>query len=334
MEENAYYRNLGPGFTDGKESPKVKIPIWVLAFLLVSLGLAAVSMIRFPGVLREYKCYHQAEERMAYGETADALNDLLAVVEQHPQAVPVITELIGLSMEAGYYDLAAYVFDTYLVGRELSDSQYSSMIGYSNRLEAYYASCGIVEELTKETGMAEDATGEEAALLRARMVEGLLAHLEEPDVDKAVLYYFLGLFSEDLEEQYRYLQQCYLEDPQLFDVRVQLANATRRRGNLSEAERLLGEALHREKEDVGALRAMAILSMLRDDNAGGLKLAQRAYELDAEGTYVRDTYLVALHVNGMEEEKAAIIQEMGGELEEDTKELLSGSCSLSDYYIE
>ncbi len=333
MEQNTYYNNLSQGSPDERKVPEVKIPIWVLALLLLSLGLAAVSMIRFPGVLKEYKCYRQAEERMAEGETAEALNDLLLTVERHSRSVPMITKLIDLSMKAGYYDLAAYVFDTYLVGKELSDSQYADMMQHRRRLEAYFASCKIVDELMAY-GMAETASEEEADLQTAMIVESLEGHLKDPESDKAVLYYFLGLFSGDLEEQYTYLQQCYLEEPQLYDVRVQLANATRRRGNLSEAEKLLNEALLKEREDVGALRAMAILYMLRDDLAGGLELAQRAYELDPEGVYVRDTYLVALHANGMEEEKARIIEEMGEELEEDTQEFLSGACSLWDYYTE
>ena len=60
-------------------------------------------------------------------------------MEEHPNSLPVILELMDLSMGAGYYDQAAYVFNEYLVGQSLTDSQYARMMRYSRRLDSYYA---------------------------------------------------------------------------------------------------------------------------------------------------------------------------------------------------
>ena len=50
-------------------------------------------------------------------------------------------------MKNGYYDLAAYVFNEYLVGKELSDSQYARMMEYSRKLDSYYLTCDAIDSL-------------------------------------------------------------------------------------------------------------------------------------------------------------------------------------------
>ena len=65
-------------------------------------------------------------------------------------------------------------------------------------------------------------------------------------------------------------------------------------------------------------------------------MAQAAYEVDPDGLYVRDTYLVALHVNGHRDEENALIEEieeLEGALEEDTRQLLDGELTLQEYYM-
>ncbi len=196
---------------------------------------------------------------MKNGETSQALSDLMMVVEAHPDSVPMVTKLIDLSMEAGYFELAAYVFDGYLVGKDLTDSQYSRMMGYSGRLETY------------------------------------------------------------------------------FDLRVQLGNTSRALGKLDEADRYLNEAYAKDHTDSGALRGMAVLSLLKGDPASALSQAEEAYALYPEGDYVMDTYLIALHVNGQTKEEGYIraeIENAQGALDEDTKRFLDGECTLQEYYME
>ena len=150
MDTNQTYDSLGPGFEPESEKKGKKIPGWILLFLIAALILTAFSMIRFPKVFQEYQIYREAKQRMENGETSTALGKLLEVVEQHPNSVPVITEFIDRSMEAGYYDAAAYVMDEYLAGKNLSDKGYAQMMEYYDFLERYYLTYDTVESLLSE----------------------------------------------------------------------------------------------------------------------------------------------------------------------------------------
>ncbi len=334
METNDRYDSLGPGFEQETHRKNSPVPIWVLLFLVISLLLTGVSMVRFPKVFGEYRIYVKAEQRMREGETSDALNDLLGVVETHPNSVPLIVKLIDLSMEAGYYDSAAYALNEFLAGKELNDTQYARMMRHTERLEAYFLTYDVLDNLFAD--MAE-MTEEEASQQQIEDIcEALKSLLYDENQDQAMLYYYLATFSQSSEEYYTYIKQGYELDPELFDIRVQLGNAARTNGYTEEAKEYLLEALAKDKKDSGALRGLAVLSLLAGDAEEGLEYAMEAYELYPDGTYVRDTCLIALHVNGKSEEEAAMlaeIQEIEGELEEDTKQFLEDACTLQEYYI-
>lgn len=338
MDDENRYRSLGPGFEPYNPKEKKGIPIPILLFLIASLVLAGISMFRFPESLSEYKVYRRAEERTHSGETAAALQDLLEVLEEHPNSMPLILELIDLSMESGYYDQAAYVFNEYLVGKNLNDSQYARMMRYSRRLDSYYLTYDSIESLMDEleTALGED-TSEDAVEKQAEWLRSEIAELhKDAEQDQAFLYYYDAMFAPTEGEQYDFLKKAYETDPELFDVRVLLANGERSRGNFTEAYEYLNTALSKESQDAGALRGLAVLSMLEGKPEDALTYAKQAYDIGPDELYVRDTYLVALHVNGMKEEETAIkeeIETLEGALEEDTLELLNGEMSLQDYYM-
>ena len=152
-----------------------------------------------------------------------------------------------------------------------------------------------------------------------------------------MLFYFMALFSENTQERYEWLQKGYQTNPEYFDLRVQLGNTSRTLGKLDEADRYLNEAYAKDHADSGALRGMAVLSLLKGDPASALSQAEEAYALYPEGDYVMDTYLIALHVNGQTKEEGYIraeIENAQGALDEDTKRFLDGECTLQEYYME
>ncbi len=339
MDYQSNYSSLGPGFEPDPKENQGRIPLWVLLFVACSLLLAVISMLRFPKIFSEYRSYIKAEQRIASGkgETGQALRDLMAVVEEHPDSVPMITKLIDLSMEEGYYELAAYVFDSYLVGKDLTDSQYSRMMGYSARLETYFATYDAIEDLAVEINALPAGSEEEAAAVRAQAREGFSRLLKDSGYDSAMLYYTMSFFTETMEERYDCLQKGYEADPECYDIRTELGNAARVLGKLEEAEEYLDQALAKERSDSGALRGKAIVCLLKGDSQAALDYAQEAYAADPDGTYVRDTYLIALHVNGDTKEEGYIRAELEAEqgtLDEDTLRFLEGQCTLQEYYME
>lgn len=335
--QNKY--SLGPGFESSEWKEKKGIPLPILLFLLASLMLAGISMYRFPESLSEYKVFREAKERIENGETSLALQELYEVQELHPNALPVTLELIELSMETGYYDLAAYVFNEYLVGKDLSDGQYARMMRYSRRLESYFTTYDSIDALMAELDVRSEADDSEEAVPAdtERIREELTRLHGDADQDAAFLYYYQAVTSQERTEYYDYLQKAYAEDPELFDVRVLLANAERSRGNFEKSRSLLEQAIAKEGTDAGALRGLSVLAMLEGDFEEGLARAGQAYASDPDSMYVRDTYLIALHVNGdtAEAEKMAEeIRRVEGSLDEDTQQLLNGTISLEDYYLD
>ena len=336
MYNRKSYNSLGPGFEPNIPEEKKGIPVQILLFLLASLILAGVSMMRFPKSLSEYRIYQEAKERMEQGETAAALQDLFEVLEEHPNSVPLILKLIDCSMEAGYYDHAGYVFNEYLVGKELTDSQYTRMMRYSNRLDSYYLTCDAMDALLSGVDTQADLSEEAAEELSLWFREEIAKLHKDPKQDQALLYYYDAMFSEDLETQRDMLRKAYEEDSELFDTRVLLANAERGLGNLTEAHSCLEDAISKEKQDAGALRGLSVLAMLEGREEEALALAKSAYEVSPDSLYVPDTYLVTLHVNGHTKEANTMIEEIEeieGALDEDTRQLLNGEISLEDYYM-
>lgn len=336
MDYENNYSSLGPGF-EPESSKKGRIPLWVLLFVAGSLLLAGISMVRFPKVFSEYRIYIRAEDRIHQGELSEALSDLMGVVESHPNSVTVIVKMIDLSMETGYYDLAGYVFDEYLVGKDLTDSQYNRMMDHQRQLEKYYATYDAMISLTEVAATQEAATEEEATAIRAEVRENLSPLVGDSSMDQAMISYFMALFSETTQERYDWLQKGYQADPECFDLRVQLGNTARTLGDLDAAGQYLNEAYKRNHEDSGALRGLAVLSLLNGDPETALAQAEEAYALYPDGTYVMDTYLIALHVNGDTKEEAYIraeLEDMQGALEEDTRRFLEGECTLQEYYME
>ncbi|NBK92695.1 hypothetical protein D5278_12050 [bacterium 1XD21-13] len=336
MDYQGNYPSLGPGFEPNTLKAKKGIPLPIFLLLLASLILAGFSMARFPKSLSEYRIFEQAEARTKNGETIEALQELFEVLEEHPNSLPVILELMDLSMGAGYYDQAAYVFNEYLVGQSLTDSQYARMMRYSRRLDSYYATYDAIDALFAQLEMEEDYGEETSDRLTQQLKEELSRLHRDSSQDQAFLYYYDAMLTENLEEQRDLLKKSYEADPELFDTRVLLANAERGLGNLADAHAYLEEAVSKESQDAGALRGLAVLAMLEEEEAKALAMAQAAYEVNPDGLYVRDTYLVALHVNGHRDEENALIEEieeLEGALEEDTRQLLDGELTLQEYYM-
>ncbi|WFR58068.1 tetratricopeptide repeat protein [Anaerocolumna sp. AGMB13025] len=315
------------------EQKKLEVPGWIILFLILVVALDVVCMIRFPKVLSDYKVYAKAENRISSGETTQVINDLKLLSDKYPDSVPVLTKSIKLSMENGYYDVAGYIMDTYLTGKSLSDSEYDRINRYYTQLEAYYKTYDAIDELTKP--FSENASVSEADY--EKLKTDLESLLNEAGQDYATIYYYLGSIETDLTNSLNYFQSCYDTDPEIYDVRVRLAVLYRRMGDYKTAERYVNEALAKEKTDSDALRSMAILKMLEGDLESGRNLAKEAYDMNPDGNYIKETYLIALSQSGMKAEAEKLQEEIikkDGALDEDTVMLLNGDITLENYYVE
>ena len=311
----------------------LKIPVPVILFLLAILALSVVGLIRFPGVFKDYKVYKTAEMRIENGDTYETLNDLFEITEKYPSSLPIIMLTTKKCMENGFYDSAAYIINTYIVGKNLYDHNYNLVENYVDKLDQYYHTLDSIDIIFEELSDDQMSDSEYGDII----CEKLKGLLDEEDLDQSIVCYYLAMFEEDVEKAVEYLEKCYDLDPNCYDVCVQLGVFCRRAGDYKKARKYTNKALGKDRKDSGALRALAILDMLEGKLEEGLINAQLAYDSYGDGMYVRETYMIALHFNGKTGEADLIMKEINenqGNIDEDTQLLLDGDISLEEYYVE
>lgn len=304
--------------------PKLMIPA---AIILGVILIFAIIQTRQP--FHYYKIYAQAERQSDNGEAGAALMEMLEVMEQYPNSVAVAEKMVNLSMQYGYYDVAAYVLNTYMVGMELSSSSYFKITSYTDKLSRYYDMQDKIEEI----GIGISAEGDEA---REQFKGQLLALAEERDYDQGLLYCYLGLLSEDSQEAVQYMEKSVDADPKVMAYRVYLGSSYRRAGNLAKARECYKYVLAKEKHNTGAMRAMGILDLLEDEKDQGLALIQQAFEENPEENYINETLIIALLECGQIEEANSQKRKFdaeGVEFDDEFLDYIQGDTSLYNYYV-
>ena len=313
-----------------EELIRYPIPKWIYYFAAFIAVLMIISFVCLPGSLEPYRVIEGAEKKANEGYIYSTLNDLDVLAEQYQDSNRVPILLVDIAMEHGYYDYAAYAINTYIAGKEVSDSEYNRLESYSAVLDRYYNTYDAYDVMLSEAPDASDETV-------ADVIAQLDALLDNPEYDPATIYYYMGYTSLDDATRCEYFEICYQLDPTYTDAAAQAANSYRRAGNLEKARELVESAYDEDKEAPAALRSLAVIEMLDGNSKKGLTLAEEAYQLNRDEYYVSDTYIVALVVNGSMEEAQELkdsLEEEGYEFDDDLRKFLDGEMTLEEYYIE
>lgn len=306
--------------------PKVFIPIFIILILLVG-----ISFRQFPTLLKEYKVYAKADEKVNEGYLSDTLDNLLNILKEHPDADKVAIKLTDIAMENGMYDYAGYILDKYLAGKEFDDDIYDKLSSYVDDIERYYETYDSCNEILKKAYEDNNNNFNEE-----KATEELLNLLNDNSKNKSLIYYCLGRSTEDTDLAKSYLEKSLEEDPKMMQSKVAIGNTLRRGNNFDEANKKFQEILAEDKTNEGALRGLAVLEMLKGNNEKGLQLAKDAYISNANGEYIFETLLIALKINNKEEDLQKYKEEFlasGYEFDDETLELLEGNTDLYSYYI-
>lgn len=311
--------------------PKKMIPVGLAVFAMI-----VIAMARTPKVLEYYKMYSQSEEQAATGDIYPALLALQTVLDEYPDSVPVATRMTQLAMEHGYYDAAAYVLTDYLEGKSVNDATYAKLTAYSRKLNCYYNTYERVSELAAELGTGADGNLVESEALMSQMRQEMLAMTGDTEYDRALLYYYLALFTEDQDEALEYLKQSVGIDSKFSASSVAMGTNLRRRGDLRGARERYEAVLLNDRNDAGALRGLGILDLLEGEREQGLQEIRQAFETNPEEAYVRETLIIALKECEKTEEansRMAEFEAEGVEFDEDFLKFMEGGVSLYDYYV-
>lgn len=287
------------------------------------------------------------EASRAYADLADtgmvvtALDSMLEDLEADPDNVGMAVTLTDVAMKYSYPDYAAYAIDTYLAGESVSDDIYDRITEYIDKLDIYYNTCDIIDEIwtgftDKAAALDEDAPEDDYLELLQICHDEIEFCVGMDEYDQAYLYYELAYICQDEEERIRHLKDCVAIDANYYDAQAQLGTYYRRQGELEKARGILESAYTVNKESYTVQRSLATLELTEGNLELGLEYAKSAYEIYSEGTYVVDTYVVALAANGQEEEAETILkqwEEEGYIFDDDFYSFLAGSMTLEEYYI-
>ncbi|WP_277407671.1 tetratricopeptide repeat protein [Lacrimispora xylanisolvens] len=290
------------------------------------------AFIRFPKVIKSYKIYVKAEAKAANGDIVEAIQGLHTVVEQYPGSVPVAVRLTDIAMEGGFYDDASYVISNNLSGKKIEANTVARLNRYIDKLDRFFHTYDTVQNMQSQL---EEAKSKEEVLQTGYNYLNQL--LSDPEQDKALVYYYMSMFAGDAGQARSCLENSIQEDDNMLDAKVQLATLSRRQGDLQYAENCYNQVLLADKTYSSASRGLAIIRLLEGKKEEGLNLASYAYEQNAEGDYVWETYLIALKENAKNTDADALVKEYvskGNELDADIKSYLDGNLSLHDYYID
>lgn len=318
-----------------QELIKLKIPpVFYFVGVLV-LILVAVTLIPSFGGLKNFNTYNTAEDTSDEGYVITTMDDLLDVLEDNPDNIDVAIELTDIAMKYSYYDYASYAIDQYLADKEVSDKQYRKLIGYVDKINTYYDTCDLSDEIWEQVYEDVGEDGDVYVMLE-EYCQMLSEYIGDSRYDQALLYYYLGYMTADDQERIGYLEECVAIDPCYFEAQAQIATYYRRQGDLERARQILEDTYAVNKEDYAVLRSFATLELVEGNLENGLDLASRAYEMYEDGDYVIDTYIVALSANGRTDEARELVSEYEDKdyiFDDDLYEFLDGNMTLEDYYI-
>lgn len=263
------------------------------------------------------------------------MNDLLSALEEDPEDISLAFQLTDIAMKYGYYDYASYAINQYIAEKDISDKQYRKVIGYVDKLNIYYDTCDLSDEIINQI---YEETGEDGDPYEAmeEYCQILSEYIGSSNYDQALIYYCLGRMTADEETRINYLKECIAINPYYFDAQAQIATYYRRQGDLEQARQALEEIYVVNKEDYAVLRSYATLEMVEGNLEKGLDYALKAYEMYEDGDYVIDTYIVALAANGEIGKARELVSEYEGKdylFDDDLYEFLDGNMTLEDYYI-
>lgn len=316
-----------------EEHLKFRIPLKIKLFLVAILVTFITSLFMLPPILANYKTYIEAGRNMEAKQYSTACTKYMSLLETYGDSIWVIMNASKAALSAQRFDDLIHVFDTYWVGRKLSDAEYKIAMEYSDFLTRYVttmdALTAIFDELAS-TGPQDDPSSAAESLRRE-----LEALLTRDDMDRALVYYYLGSAASDNAEAVKYLKLATEQDPRVTFPCAFYGNALRRAGNLEEARDVYLKALERNAEDAQSIRGLSVLELLDGNLESALVTARKAYELEPTGLFIAETLIVMLRENGFHGEADELLDQitaLGFKANADFTEYLEGKVTARDYY--
>lgn len=312
-----------------EEQIRYKIPKVLLGVITIVLAVSVVlSIITLPKTLNDYRLYKTVFDKISSGN----LNELAGSNKIDIDVDDAVDIYID-SINRGQYDFALEFYNKYLESRKVDDSDYNRIEDNSHILDLYYNTCQEYGEKAKSLSKEDISTNDYITQMSAFLND----MLSKGTYDNAVIYCYLGAMSLDKNQSIDYYEKSIKEDNNFSESKVELANLYRRDGDMDKAEKILNEVIKLDRCNSSALRSLAVINLLKNNNKQAVKFAKEAYNTNSTGYYVYETLIIALQKDGQKGESKKYIDKylsLGYELDEDTEKLLNDKMTLNQYYLE
>jgi tetratricopeptide (TPR) repeat protein len=319
-----------------QERLKLRVPLKIKVFLVAVCAVFLFSLIMFIPVFSSYHNYVQAEKHIRAKEYALALEKYYLILEKYDSSVPLIMKAADAAMNAQYFGSLADILDTYLAGKNLTDSEYTHAMKYSDFLDAFIETYSEIDVILQE--ISDNFTAEDdPEIVKQFAFSKIEALLERTDTDKAYVYYSLGNIAPDSDIAQMNYGLSMAQNPELTYMYAQYGNALRRQGDFDKAKQIFNTAIGRNMCDALSWRGLGVIQLLEGQKSSGLKSIQYAYKLEPDGLYVPEALIIAMCENEMRDDAMAFLEQLisgGYQIEEDLQNYLDGKTSIDQYFLD
>lgn len=306
------------------------IPKWIFLVIVAVMIITGTALVKTPAVLKDYKIYKTAESSYNQKYFNKAADDYLLISDRYKSALRINERMFLALMKAQRFEEAYVILDERLAGEDGSDDTYDEISSYASLLDRY----GLT--LEKLVPVLNDSAKNTDYVKAYKKLEPFLS---DKECEKSIVLFYLSQMNigqNKIDDAIKQLEEALKGEPRYTFMASFLGNAQRRLKLYDAAIKSYESALALNLDDETAYRGIGVVYLVKGENEKGLNFIKKAYDINKNGLFVADAYVVALHANGKSDESYAIYNEIKKEkdyiVDQDMEDYLAGKITIEQLY--
>ncbi|MHB1485028.1 MAG: tetratricopeptide repeat protein [Saccharofermentanales bacterium] len=306
------------------------IPKWIFLVIVAVMIITGTALVKTPAVLKDYKIYKTAESSYNQKYFNKAADDYLLISDRYKSALRINERMFLALMKAQRFEEAYLILDERLAGEEASDETYDEINSYASLLDRYGLTLEKLDPIFKNETINTDYV---------KTYKKIEPFLSDKECETSVVLFYLSQLNigqNKLDAAIKQLEEALKAEPRYTFMASFLGNAQRRLKLYDAAIKSYESALALNLDDETAYRGLGVVYLVKGEKEKGLAFIKKAYDINKNGLFVADAYVVALHANGKIDESFAIYSEIKKDenyiIDKDMDEYLAGRKTLEQLY--
>lgn len=306
------------------EATRMRVPIWVKGFALLVLAIFMFALAKFPNALSTGISYEKGNMFKQEKRYMSAMKEYEKVVSVYPDSTEALSKLFITQYKVGRIGPASETYEK-LIGRDVDDDQlYEEVVKCFDQIDSwYYPTKEYYDLLNSVNNLSQVET-------KNKLSEYVDTHPDEVYPKMILAQVFLS--DDEIEKGKGILKDILKDNPDYIDCSFYLASIYRQTKEYDKALEIYNRILQDNVERADAVSAIARIEIKRGNDKSGLDMAQKAYEIDKEDSFILSNLILAYHYNNMEAErdKAFDLFRSQGNYSEADLALLTGIINGTD----